>query len=71
MFQKAITERRRKEANVYEKETRKKKKAESRTEMMMKVQVEAENCEKVFDIFQCYTFCMRPVTEGKRAIMLF
>lgn len=34
--------------------------------MMMKVQKKAENCEKVFDIFQCYTYCMRPVTANGR-----
>lgn len=33
--------------------------------MMMKVQKKAENCEKVFDIFQCYTYCMRR-SDGER-----
>lgn len=61
MFQKAITERRKKEnqeflekkkeANVNKKEAMKKK-AENRTEMMMmKVQVEAENCERFLTFF--------------------
>lgn len=31
---------------------------------MMKVQSKAENCEKVFDIFQCYTHTACKASDG-------
>lgn len=48
------------------------KKRWKRIEMMMKVRFSgSRNCEKVFDIFQCYTYCSaRPVTADMDVFML-